>query len=448
MLSLASSVEPIFMNLSMGFTEPTAARMAVLMVGMILARSRRTITAALRVMGGLAHGHFSAYHRVFSRASWSTWVLGRVLARLIIDRFPAGEPIPLSVDETTAQHKGAKVYGKGCHRDAVRSSHTHTTYKWGHQWVVLAVVIKFPFARCPWSLPVLAALYRPKELDRAENRRHKTPSELARQMLATLIHWFPDRPFILLGDGGYATTELAAFCSRHHQPLVSRLRADAALYAPAPPRLEKQTGRPRVKGRKLAGPGKAAQRKHAAWKNATVDWYGGGTRRVRLLTDTGVWYNRGRAVPIRWVYVVDRQGTHRDDCVFSTDVTMTPQRIVSLFTRRWSIEVTFQEVRAHLGFETTRQRVAHSVLRMTPCLLGLFSVVSLAFAAHARHHRVSPAAAPWYVKTDITFSDAIACVRRTLWGQTVFGTSRYAKQYAKLTPGLRNLLLDYLSPAA
>jgi hypothetical protein len=309
-------------------------------------------------------------------------------------------------------------------------------------------VIKFPFARCPWSLPVLAALYRPEKLDRAEKRRHKTPSVLARQMLATLIHWYPDRQFILLGDGGYATSELASFCSTHRRPLVSRLRPDAALYAPAPARRARQTGRPRMKGRKIDSPAKAAGRKNAAWKTTTVDWYGGRTRRVRLLSGTAVWYNRRRAVPIRWVYVMDQQGTHRDDCIFSTEVTMPPGRIVSFFTRRWSIEVTFEEVRAHLGFETTRQRVAKSVLRMAPCLLGLFSVIALAFAAYDRRHRVHPATARWYEKTDITFSDAIACVRRLLWEQTVFGTSRYAKQYAKLTPGLRSLLVDCLCPAA
>ena len=168
MLLLPSALEPVFMNLSVAFTEPTAARMAVLMVGMILARGRRTITAALRVMGWLADGHFSAYHRLFSRSPWSVWTLGQVLARLIIELFPAGEPIPIAVDETTAEHKGPKVYGKGCHRDAVRSSHTHTSYKWGHKWVVVAIVVKFPFARCPWSLPIMAALYRPEKLDRAE----------------------------------------------------------------------------------------------------------------------------------------------------------------------------------------------------------------------------------------------------------------------------------------
>ncbi len=291
---LPSSVEPTFLKLSDAFTRPTAARMTLLMVGMILCLGRHTVTAALRMVGSLAPGHYSSYHR----------------------------------------------------------------------------------------------------------------------------------------------------------PLVSRLRADAALYAPAPPRRKHQTGRPRVKGRKIDSPQQATQRKNAPWTTTVVDWYGGGTRRVRLLTGTGLWYNRGRAVPIRWVYVVDLQGTHRDDCVFSTDVTLTPQRIVSLFTRRWSIEVTFEEVRAHLGFETTRQRVAKSVLRTAPCLLGLFSVVSLILNTHQRRYRVRPPSTAWYVKTDITFSDAIATVRRLLWTKTIFGTSVHNDHIAKLPRPLRTLLLDALSRAA
>ena len=267
-------------------------------------------------------------------------------------------------------------------------------------------------------------------------------------MLATLVHWFPGRKSVLVGDGGYVTVELAQFCSRHQRPLVSSLRGDAALYASPPPRRKHQTGRPRVKGRKIDSPQQAVRRKNAVWRKATVDWYGGGSRRVHLLTGTGLWYNRGRVVPIRWVYMVDLEGTHRDDCVFSTDVAMSPTHIVGLFTRRWSIEVTFEEVRAHLGFETTRQRVAQSVLRTPPCLLGLFSVVSLAFHTHQSRYRVRAACTAWYTREDPTFSDAIATVRRLLWTQTIFGTSPSGHRITKLSRPVMNLLLDSLSRAA
>ncbi len=447
-MHLPSSVEPTFLKLSSAFTPRTAFRMAVLMVGMILSRGRHTITAALRIVGTLAPGHFSTYHRAFSRAAWSPWVLSHALTRQVLELFPRGQAIPVAVDETTAGHKGAKVYGKGCHRDAVRSTHTHTAYKWGHKWVVLSIVVKFPWARCPWSLPVMAVLYRPEKLDRAEHRRHKTPSELARQMFAALIHWVPERNLVLLGDGGYDTLELAHFCSHHRRHLVSRLRADAALYAPPPQRTKKDKGRPRVKGRRIASPGEVAKRRNAVWKRATVDWYGGGTRRVRLLTGTGLWYNHGRAVMIRWVYVVDRQGTHRDDCIFSTDISLSPECIVSLFTRRWSIEVAFEELRAHLGFETTRQHVARSVLRMAPCLLGLFTVISLAFVSHLRRHPVRPARTPWYDKHDLTFSDAIVAVRQQLWSETIFGICTHDSLIPKLPRSFRTRLLDALSQAA
>lgn len=131
---------------------------------------------------------------------------------MILDLIPPDQPVVVPVDDTAVQHKGKRVYGKGRHHDAVRSTHSHVGWVWGHRWVVLAVNVKFPFAARPWALPVLCALYRPEEWNRAEHRRHKTPIRLTMQMVASLIHWFPRRKFILVGDGGYASHELARFC--------------------------------------------------------------------------------------------------------------------------------------------------------------------------------------------------------------------------------------------
>jgi hypothetical protein len=86
------------------------------------------------------------------------------------------------------QHKGKKVYGKGCHHDACRSTHSHVVWVWGHKWVVLAINVKFPFASRPWALPVLCALYRPAKLNGSEHRRHRKPIDLAMRLMATLIH--------------------------------------------------------------------------------------------------------------------------------------------------------------------------------------------------------------------------------------------------------------------
>ena len=449
MLSLPSAAEALLMSLSIAFTEPTFQRVVPLADGAILALGRRTVTGMLRPVGSLIRGHSSAYHRVFSRAAWSLWPLGRVLAEAVFRWLPSDKPIVLIVDHTTAQHRGKRVYGKGRHHDAVRSTHTHVVWRWGHKWVVLAVSVKFPFTHRRWALPVLVALYRPEDLNRAEGRRHKTPLCLARQLMAVLIHWFPARRFILLGDGGYASHELARFCYRHrrHVTLISRFHPNANLYRPPTTRRAGRPGRPRVKGRKLPAPVQVVAR--GTLSRATVAWYGGSARRVRWISGAGQWYKAGRGlVPVRWVFARDAQGTHRDEYFFTTDPALSGPAIISLFTARWAIETMFQEMRTHLGIETTRQRVAKSVLRTGPCLFGLFSLVSLIFAEHTRHHHVRLRAAAWYAKTEPTFSDAIATVRRMFWLETILKPPAHYAAFTKLPHRVRDLLLDSLALAA
>lgn len=448
MLSLPSAAEPLLLKFSVAFTRPTFQRVLPLCIGAILTMGRRTVTAVLRTMQGLVPGHPSTYHRVFSRAVWSPWPLGRILAAAILRWIPDREPVLVPMDDTTAQHRGPKVYGKGCHHDAVRSSHAHVVWRWGHRWVVLAISVKFPFTSRRWALPVVAALYRPRDLNEAEGRRHKTAPDLARQLMATLIRWFPARTFVFLGDGGYASHELARFCFRHRRraTLVSRFHGDANLYVPPPKRLARK-GRPRIKGAKLPAPQDVVrQRPRTA---ATVGWYGGGQRRVEWVSGVGQWYKAGKGlVPIRWVFIHDLDGTHRDEYFYTTETTLRPDQIITYYTARWPIETTFQEMRAHLGFETPRQRVAKSVLRTGPCLLGLFSVICLIFAEHARSHRIRLPTTAWYSKTEPTFSDAITTVRRLFWSVTIFERSSHNDAFHKIPGRLKKLLLYHLSRAA
>jgi DDE superfamily endonuclease/Archaeal putative transposase ISC1217 len=448
MLSLPAAAEPFLAALTGPLSQPVAQRLLLLAVGATLTTGRRTVTRILTTAGGLVQGHFSSYHRVFSRASWSTWAVGKVLARLALDLLPPDEPVLVAGDDTVAQHRGKHVYGKGRHRDAVRSSHAHTVWKWGHKWVTLAILVPVPFVRRRWALPVLAVLYRPEELDRAEGRRHRTPPALVRQLLAVLVHWFPDRKFILVADGSYATHELARFCHRHrrHVTFVSRFYAAANLYDPPP--AYRGRGRPRVKGTQRPTPQEVvAARKRL--RKALVSWYGGQRRRIGSVSDRGQWYKAGCGlVPVRWVFVRDQQGTHRDEYFFTTDPAMAPEQIVSRYTERWSIETTYQELRAHLGFETTRQRVAASVLRTGPCLLGLFSVISLIYAAHLRDHRPELQSLSWYAKEEPTFADALTAVRRLFWEETIFASSAERAGLAKLPADLKETLLNCLCPAA
>ena len=448
MLSLPQAAEPLISAFSIAFSARTFQRVVVLLVGAILSLRQRTVTAVLQVVGPLARGHWSDFQRVLCRASWSLWPLGRVLAALILEIVPKDQPVVVPVDDTAVQHKGKQVWGKGRHRDALRSTHSHVVWLWGHKWVVLAINVKFPFAARPWALPVLCALYRPAEQNRADGRRHKTPIRLAMQLIAVLIHWFPQRKFILVGDGGFASHELARFCHRHrrHVTLVSRFPADANLYAPPPAKRNPRGGRPRLKGRKRAAPRAVVQRSQG--QRCTVNWYGGQSRRVELVSGEGHWYKAGGGLtPVRWVFVRDVEGTHRDEYFYSSDPSLWPEQIVSLYTARWSIEVTFQEVRTHLGFTTPRNRSKKSVLRTGPCLLGLYSLVSLIHARALGGTTATPLRTPWYAKPDATFSDALRGVRWLCW-ESVLKESLGHAGVAKLPRRLRLTLLDHLSRAA
>ena len=449
MLSLPKAAEPLLAQFSIAFTKPTFQRAIVLFIGFVLTLGRHTVTRTLWTARCLCSGHFTDYHRFFSRARWSLWPLGKVLAAMVLELVPADQPVICPVDETVTQHRGRQVYGKGRHRDGCRSTRTHNVWIWGHSWVVLAINVKFPFASRPWALPVLCALYRTREVNEQERRRHKTPIVLARQMIGTLMHWFPERKFILLGDGHYAGHALARFCWRHRKrlTLVSLLHPRAHLCQPPPPRRKGQVGRRRVRGAKLPHPQQAVAK--AKRKRSTVGWYGGKKRRVEFVSQTAHWYKATEGlVPIRWVFVHDLDGTHEDRYFYSTDPTLSPSRIITLYTGRWSIEVTFQETRQHLGLATPRNRKEKSVLRTVPWLLGLFSVIAVLFEHHTRGKTPQPRTYPWYAKSEVTFSDALAAVRRLLWQQTVFSESKMHDALKEIPQKVRDTLLDQLSRAA
>src|SRR5215472_1233373 len=160
MLVIPDFARPILSSFAPVFYHPTYQRFLVLLIAAILTTGRRTVSNLLRTAADLAQGHPSSFHRVLSKRRWSSLQLARILARWILDHWVPDGPVYLAGDDTVDEHRGAKVYGKGCHRDPVRSTHSSTAYRWGHKWVVLAILVKFPFATRAWALPVLVALYR------------------------------------------------------------------------------------------------------------------------------------------------------------------------------------------------------------------------------------------------------------------------------------------------
>src|SRR3954464_2156223 len=319
---LPQPARSLFEALAGGFTRPSFLRFLVLALASVLTIGRRTVCNLLRTLGALAPGHPSSYHRLFSQRRWSPWRLARGLAGWVFDHLVPEGRVLLAGDDTVDEHKGAKVFGKGCHRDPVRSTHSFTAFRWGHKWVVLTVLVRFPGTRRLWALPVLVALYRSAKDDRAAGRRHKTPARLLQQLCCVLLRWFRGRRFVLSGDGNYGSHEMARFASRRRGRLglVSKVFPDAGLYEPPPP----YSGhyRPRVKGAKLPAPEQVVTGARRTALN--VAWNGGGRGDVGSVSGAGQWYQSGEGlVAVRWVYVHALSGSHRDEYFFTTDVAMS-----------------------------------------------------------------------------------------------------------------------------
>ena len=219
-----------------------------------------------------------------------------------------------------------------------------------------------------------------------------------RGLLAVWMRWFPLRTTVFAGDGGFASHELAGFVSRHPNrlTLVSKFPPQAVLHDRPPQRMPGQSGRPRVVGKRLPNPQEVVASSNKR-RRLTVKWYGGGTRRIEVVSGVGHWYRQGQGlVPVRWVYVRDLTGDHRDEYFFSTEIRMSVKRIVETFVGRWDIEVTFEEMREHLGLETTRGRCRNTVLRVEPCLFGLYSLIVYWFVHLPRRNRETEKPSTWF----------------------------------------------------
>jgi hypothetical protein len=443
---LPPEAQVLIQVLAPSFTNPTSHRFCALLVSAIVTTGRRTVANLLRTLRHLAQGHPTDYRRVLSRAPWSGLALGCTLARLILDRFIPTGPVMLVGDDTVDGHPGKTVYGKARHRDPVRSSHSFTAWRYGHKWVVLAILVKLPFAKRPWALPILIDLYRSAEDDQKRNRPHRTPAQIMCVLLRLLLIRFPTRTFVFAGDAGYGTHEVTRFCQRHHDrlSLVSKFHPNANLFEPPPPYRGK--GRPRVKGKELPKPRQVV----ATTPTLTpleVGWYGGGTRHVATVGGTGQWYKSGHGlVPVRWVFVRDQTGTHREEYFFTTDLTLTASDIIGIYCGRWNIETTFQECRSCLGLETTCGRVKNTILRAAPCLLGLYGLVAILFDALPAAKRSGGVS--WSGKAAVTFSDALAAVRRWLWAEALLPQAGDPTAIQKLPPPIQELILTTLAPAA
>ena len=433
------------------FTAPVWNHILVLVSGAVLAPGKRTVTQALRVMGLADQPGFGRYHEALNRARWDARdVARRLLLHLLAELSPNGEVV-IGIDDTIERRWGGKIKARGIYRDPVRSSHGHFVKTSGLRWLSLAVMLPVPFAGRRWALPFLTVLAPSARWSEAQGRRHKALTDWARQAILQTKRWLPDRRVVVVADSSFAALELIASV-RRHVCLITRLRLDASLFEPAPKRRPGQVGRPPLKGKRRPKLSTVLADPKTVWTSVMLtEWYGGQTRKLEYVSNTAVWYHNGLPpASIRWVLVRDPSGQRDAQAFLCTDLNLEPTAILGRFVSRWRIETTFQEAREHLGVETQRQWSDLAILRTTPALLGLYSLVTV--WAHGLMQTpstvVRPHPAAWYKKHHPTFSDAMAAVRRVLWSPKDLATSRPEAESVVIPVSLLNRLVETLCLAA
>jgi hypothetical protein len=448
---LPPELAPVMIPFRRVFSKSVYRRVLLLVVGTLLAVGVRTVTAALRVMGRDQDQDFGAYHRVLSRAVWSPRRAARLLLVQLIRRFVPEGPLVFGIDDTIERRWGQKIEARGIYRDPVRSSAGHFVKASGLRWLSVMLLAPIPWASRVWALPVLTALCPSERYNQAHRKRHKTLTEWACQLILQLRRWLPGRQLVVVGDSSFAAIDLLAATRRHKATMVTRLRLDAALYKPAPPRSPHALGRPRKKGERLPKLEGRVTDPKTQWRSVETSWwYGHEEKALEIATGTAVWYNSGKpVVPLRWVLVRDPEGELEPKAFLCTDPTAEPTDILRWFVRRWPVEVTFEEMRRHLGMETQRQWTGRAIERTTPCLLGLFSLVALMADRLAQAGKLRVRKAAWYEKPHPTFSDALAAVRVALWKhQNHFSGSGPPTGTLKIPTTLSRRLLRVVSRSA
>jgi DDE superfamily endonuclease len=408
-----------------------------LMLGWIQCQGRRTLTSVALASGAVGERHISVFHRFFSRSSWSLDAIGQVLFKLALAWVPTDQPLTLLGDDTLARKGGKSIALASMHHDPLLSSARKPFASFGHVWVVLAVWVPLPFGNGRgFALPVLFRLSvgakRGGERHRAGQTQHRlgprlraarkahaqhrqaTKLELLREMIVLVAHWAEERSLYVVVDSAYAGRTMLEDRPANVQ-VVSRLRLDAALYAPPPPRRPGQKGRPRRRGDRLPALQHLIARRRR-WTALPLVLYGRAVT-PRVFTFTALWYGALRSQPVQIVVVRDPSRRRRDEAFFCTDLSRDAAFVLQTYAARWTLEVTFHDSKQHLGFGQAQNQATAAVQRTAPFAGLVYSLVLLWAAIHLQQGgTLGWIVRPWYpTKTTVAFPDLLTALRQELW---------------------------------
>jgi hypothetical protein len=430
---LVHSFAPLLLAFQSCFTQPSFDSFWALACAWILCSGRRSLTRVIQSAQLAQFKHYCSFHRFFSQARWDLDDLGHCVLQLLLPF--CTEVLIGAVDDTLARKSGRHIWGAGMHHDPLRSTQKHPFFAFGHNFVVFSLQVALPFAPNKyWAFPILVRMYRKrqtlrrapgkggklerKQTGQATAKQYRTRPELALEMIQMVASWIPQRTLRVLGDSEYAGQSI----SRHlpaNVKLISRMNMKAALYEQAGKTAKR--GRRRKKGKRLPSPIQMAQDKKANWIKTTVTLYG---KQVKLwyLTIDALWDPSAGQQLLRIVVVHDPRGRRRDDCFFSTDLTLSPTQILEIFSRRWPLEVCFRDVKQFLGFEDPQNRVAKATTRTAPLIFFIYDLVLLWHAQSGHHLAVHSALdRSWYPhKTSVSFEDILRTLRHATWKEKIF----------------------------
>lgn len=409
------------------FTVPAFGHFLDLMTGWVLSHRHRYVTDLILSSGSVAKCHFSNYHRFFSQYVWELDCLSKFLTLLLVRLFAASGLIELSLDDTLCRKRGLTVYGTGMHHDPLISSRGKTLTSWGHDWVVVCLILRSRFwaPTKVWSLPIGFRLYRnrqgrtkgrkkgPKNPKPPRNSRHRTRPQLAVEMLKLIASWLPDREIVVTADSAYGGASVLQKLPEN-MDLVSQVHPKGGLYEPAPKPTPGQLGRHRKKGRRLPGMAEWAKDRRQPWKTLKFDQFGFHAT-VKVKTIKGLYYKAGKQRRLVIVLVRDVLGKRPDQMFYCTRLDWNARKILSCYAGRWSIEVTFENGKQLLGFEDPANRKEQAVRRTAPMALVLYSLI-IAWFDREGHRYVKFPQRSWYPqKCEPSFADMLSTLRRRSW---------------------------------
>jgi hypothetical protein len=404
------------------FTEPTFATFLTILAGWTLSHRHRYVTDVIFSSGSIGDGHWCRFHRFFSHAVWDPDLLGLRLAKLVVKVFALAARTYWAVDDTLCRKRGLTLYGAGMHYDPLISSRKKKLVSWGHDWVVLCLIIEHPFwaPTKVFALPIVWRLYKNRQgvTKKARGKanplqldpNHRTRPELALELIRLVAGWFPDDEIVVTGDSAYGgASVLKQLPANVH--LISHVHPKAALYRPAPPKVPGTKGAPRKKGDRLPSMAEWAENPDQPWEELVFHQFGLHAT-LQVKTIQALYYKSGGDRLLRILLVRDTKGGRPDQMFYSTDLKATTRDVLSTYACRWSIECTFENCKQFLGLEDPANRLPKAVERTAP-MAGLIYSLIVVWFHEAGHHSLQFPKRPWYPKkSEPSFADLLTTLRR------------------------------------